>query len=128
MSERATSILALAICLFSCAAQAANQSPSGPPQPPLLPGLTISDMPLREGGEDNTPDLAITNLFLNPQRKLSVTLVNLKDNVISLSRGSLKKVKIHVALGELQEEGAWSVLMTNPSGKRVEGNLIIRRP
>jgi hypothetical protein len=90
MPERATSIFVLAICFLGWAAQAASQSPSAPPQAPLLPDLSISDIPLSEGGRDITSDLAITKLFFNPQGKLSVTLANLRDHSISLVEGSLK--------------------------------------
>jgi hypothetical protein len=90
MLERATSILALAICFFGCAAQAASQSPSSSPRPSLLPDLTISDTPLSEGGRDNTSDLTVSDLSLNPQGKLSVTLANVGESPIPLKIVNLK--------------------------------------
>lgn len=85
MLQRATSIFAFAICFFSCVAQSATQSPSTPS--PVV--RDISDFSSDERGTQNTSDLAITNLFLN-QKKLSVTLTNLKDSSIPLAEGSLK--------------------------------------
>ncbi len=90
MLERATTILALATCFFGCAAQAATQSPSAPPHPPLLPDLTISDIPLSEEEKDNTTDLAITDLFLDAHGKLSVALANIGESQIPLKIVNLK--------------------------------------
>src|SRR4030042_6391697 len=46
MFKGATAIFAVSIFLFSCAAQVTTQPPSAPPQPVLLPDLTISDISL----------------------------------------------------------------------------------
>jgi hypothetical protein len=185
MFKVAITIFALAIFLFSCAAQVATQPPPAPPQPVLLPNITISDISLSETGkievmlsnigkgpapygvgslaiyvdgllkwkeslgtlpdqsflepegitlyttpvelvgrhevravldkeektvEENKlsnvfpkvlgkekseanpllPDLRITDLFLNPQRKLSVTIANTGDSPLPLKVGNLK--------------------------------------
>jgi hypothetical protein len=50
MFIRATSIFALAGCFFGCAAQVTTQPPSVPPQPVLLPDLTILDISLSGTG------------------------------------------------------------------------------
>ena len=36
------------------------------------------------------PDLTITDLFLNPQRKLAVTIANIGDSPLPLGGGNLK--------------------------------------
>jgi hypothetical protein len=123
MLERATSIFALAICFLGCAAQAASQSPSAPPEPPVLPDFTISDIPLSEGGRDNTPDLAITNLFLNPQRKLSVTLANLRDHSISLAEGSLK-----IAVDGALKESYTLRSLSDQSSLPAKGSITLATP
>jgi hypothetical protein len=185
MFKGATTIFALAIFLFSCAAQVTAQPPPAPPRPVLLPDLTVSDISLNATGkvevmisnigkgsasyrvgslaiyidgylkwrdslgnlpdqtflqpggrflyttpvelvgrhevravvdnegkmveenEENNvfikllgkeklqakpllPDLTITDLFLNPQRKLSVAVANIGDSPLPLKVGNLK--------------------------------------
>ncbi len=51
MFKRATAIFAVSVLLFSCAAQVTTQPPPAPPQPVLLPHLTISDISLSETGK-----------------------------------------------------------------------------
>jgi len=51
MFKGATAIFAVSLFLFSCAAQVTTQPPSAPPQPVLLPDLTISDISLSEAGK-----------------------------------------------------------------------------
>jgi len=55
------------------------------------------------------PDLAVTHLFLNPQRKLAVTIANIGDSPLPLAGGSLKIVvdgslKGSYTLGSLSDQ------------------------
>ena len=204
MFKGAITIFAFSIFLFSCAAQVTTQPPPAPPQPVLLPDLTISNISLTEtekvevmisnigkgsapyhvgslviyvdghlrwkdslgalpdqtflqpGGfvlyttpvelvgrhevqavvdneerivEENEinnvfikvlgkeksvakpllPDLAITDLFLNPQRKLAVTIANIGDTPVPLGGGNLKIIvdgalKGSYTLGSLSDQ------------------------
>lgn len=51
MFKGGTVIFAFSVFLFGCAAQVTTQNPSTPPQPVLLPNLTISDISLSESGK-----------------------------------------------------------------------------
>ena len=185
MFKGAIGIFAFSIFLFNCATPVTTSPPPVPPQPVLLPDLTISDMSLNEGGkvevrisnigrgpapypfgslviyvdghlkwkdslatlpdqtflqpgafvlyatpieligkhevravvdlegmiveenEENNvftkilgkeklepktflPDLTITDLFLNPRKKLAVTIANIGDSPLPLDGGNLK--------------------------------------
>ncbi|MGZ3589722.1 MAG: CARDB domain-containing protein [Thermodesulfobacteriota bacterium] len=55
------------------------------------------------------PDLTVTQLFLNPQRKLAVTIVNIGDSPLSLAGGNLKilvdgSLKGSYTLGSLSDQ------------------------
>jgi hypothetical protein len=55
------------------------------------------------------PDLSVTDLFLNPQRKLGVTIANIGDSPLSLPGGNLKilvdgSLKGSYALGSLSDQ------------------------
>ena len=55
------------------------------------------------------PDLTITNLFLNPQRKLAVTIANIGDSPLPLGGGNLKimvdgSLKGSYTLGSLSDQ------------------------
>ena len=218
MLKGAITIFAFSIFLFSCAAQVTTQPPSAPPQPVLLPDLTISDISLGETGkvevmilnigkgpapyrvgslviyvnghlkwrdslgtlpdqtflqpggfvlyttpvelvgrhevrafvdneekvaEENEvnnvfikvlgkeilevkpllPDLTITDLFLNPQRKLAVTIANVGDSPLPLGGGNLKiivdgSLKGSYTLGSLSNQSflpmKGSITLTTP--------------
>jgi archaellum component FlaG (FlaF/FlaG flagellin family) len=218
MLKGAITIFAFSIFLFSCAAQVTTQPPSAPPQPVLLPDLTISDISLGETGkvevmilnigkgpapyrvgslviyvnghlkwrdslgtlpdqtflqpggfvlyttpvelvgrhevrafvdneekvaEENEvnnvfikvlgkeilevkpllPDLTITDLFLNPQRKLAVTIANMGDSPLPLGGGNLKiivdgSLKGSYTLGSLSNQSflpmKGSITLTTP--------------
>jgi hypothetical protein len=47
---------------------------------------------------------------------------------LTFSGRSPLKVEFPVPVEELQKESVWSVLVTNPAGKKVEGHLIIEHP
>mgnify|MGYP001587677810 CR=1 FL=1 len=73
MFKGAITIFAFSIFFIGYTAPVTPQPPSPPiPQPALL------------------PDLIITDLFLNPQRKLVVTITNIGDTPLPLGGGSLK--------------------------------------
>jgi archaellum component FlaG (FlaF/FlaG flagellin family) len=218
MFKGAIAIFAFSIFLFSCAVQVITQPPPAPPQPVLLPDLTISDISLGETGkvevmisnigkgsapyrvgslviyvdghlkwrdslgtlpdqtflqpggfvlyttpvelvgrhevravvdnddqmvEENEannvfikvlgkeilevkpllPDLTITDLFLNPQRKLAVTIANVGDSPLPLGGGNLKiivdgSLKGSYTLGSLSNQSflpmKGSITLTTP--------------
>jgi len=218
MFKGAITIFAFSIFLFSCATQVTTQPPPTPPQPVLLPDLTISDISLSETGkvevtisnigkgpapyrvgslviyvdghlkwkdslgtlpdqtflqpgggvlyttpvelvgrhkvravvdneekmiEENEvnnvfikdlgkeesevktllPDLTITDLFLNPQRKLAVTIANIGDSPLPLGGGNLKimvdgSLKGSYTLGSLSDQSflpmKGSITLTTP--------------
>jgi archaellum component FlaG (FlaF/FlaG flagellin family) len=219
MLKGAIKIFAFSFFLFSCAAQVTTQPSPAPPQPVLLPDLTISDISLSETGkvevmisnigkglapyrvgslviyvdghlkwrdslgilpdqaflqpggsvlyttpvelvgrhevwavvdceermvEENgwnnvltkilgkekseakpllLPDLTITDLFLNPQRKLAVTIDNIGDSPLPLGAGNLKifvdgSLKGSYTLGSLSDQSflpsKGSITVTTP--------------
>src|SRR4030042_1679714 len=63
MLKGAITIFAFSIFLFSCAAQVTTQPPPAPPQPVLLPDLTISDISLSETGK---VEVMISNIGKGP--------------------------------------------------------------
>jgi len=52
--------------------------------PPVPPRLEVPEAPLL------LPDLTITNLFLNPKKRLSVTLANIGNSPLPMGLGNLK--------------------------------------
>jgi hypothetical protein len=91
MFIRATTIFALGGCFFGCAAQVTTQPPSAPPQPVLLPDLTISDISLSGIG------------------KVEVTISNVGKGFASYGVGSLLvyvdgQIKWSVSLGTLPDQ------------------------
>jgi hypothetical protein len=106
MFKGAITIFAFFIFLISYTAPVATQPlPAPPPQPVLL------------------PDLIITDLFLNPQRKLVVTITNIGDLPLPLGGGSLKvmvdgSLKGTYTLGSLTDQSLLpvkgSILLTTP--------------
>jgi len=59
------------------------------------------------------PDLAVTDLFLTPQRKLAVTVTNIGDGLLPLDKGNLKvlvdgSLKGNYKLGSLSSQSALS--------------------
>lgn len=69
------------------------------------------------------PDLTITDLFLNPQRKLTVTIANIGESPLPLSQGNLKvfvdgSLKGSYTLGSLSDQPALpvkgSITLTTP--------------
>jgi len=63
MFKGVTAIFTVSIFLFSCAAQVTTQPPSAPPQPVLLPDLTISDISLSGTGK---VEVMISNIGKGP--------------------------------------------------------------
>jgi subtilase family serine protease len=63
MFKGAIGIFAFSIFLFNCATPVTTSPPPVPPQPVLLPDLTISDMSLNEGGK---VEVRISNIGRGP--------------------------------------------------------------
>jgi len=63
MFKGAIGIFAFSIFLFNCATPVTTLPPPVPPQPVLLPDLTISDMSLNEGGK---VEVRISNIGRGP--------------------------------------------------------------
>ncbi len=68
-------------------------------------------------------DLAVTNLFLTPQRKLSVTIVNVGESPLPLARGNLKVI----VDGSLK--GSYTMgSLSDQSFLPIKGSIILATP
>jgi len=59
---------------------------------------------------------------------LSFRLSGSSGEGFTFSGRSPLKAEFPIPVEELQKESVWSVLVTNPSGKKVQGHLIVRHP
>ena len=105
MFKGAITIFAFSIFLISYTAPVTPQPPPPPPPPALLPDLIIAD------------------LFLNPQRKLVVTITNIGDAPLPLGGGNLK-VTVDGSLKGIYTLGS----LTHQSLLPVKGSITLMTP
>ena len=90
--------------------------------------FSISPPPVQGGGHAEQVEAEARCEGGSSALILSFKLLGSFKGGLTFSGRSPLKVEFPVPVEELQKESVWSVLVTNPAGKKVEGHLIIQHP